>query len=111
ERRSKGFYAESLGIESFGQCLACRLKIDTAQTVAVSLHPDRRRTKCRGCGETPYFSGCLEFTPMCRNFLPVVMKFLRTRGANDRQYRFPADGHLFHDCVKRLTCANVLRLE
>src|SRR6266581_3214048 len=91
ERRSKGFYAEFFGRESFGQSFVCRLKIYTAQTVAISFHPDRRRTKCRGRGGTLYLSGCLEFTPMCGNFLPVVMQFLRVCRVNNRQHRFPAN--------------------
>ena len=46
--RSEGFYAESFGLERLRQCFVRRLKIYSAQALAVSFHPDRRRTKrCR----------------------------------------------------------------
>src|SRR5262249_2196010 len=81
------------------------------QTVAISFHPDRRWTKRCGRGEALNLPGYLDFPPMCGDFLPIAVTFLGVCRTNNRQHRFPADGHFFHDCFERLTCANVFWLE
>ena len=103
--------AESFGIECLVECLARRLKINLAQLFAISLHRLWRKTKGCGRGKAFDFARSLKLAPMCGNFLPVVVQFLRIARLHDCQHWLPAHRHFVHDRLKRATGTTVFRFQ
>ena len=82
-----------------------------AQLFAISLHRLWRKTKGCGCGKAFDFARSLKLAPMCGNFLPVVVQFLRIARLHDCQHRLPAHWHFVHNRLKRATGTTVFRFQ